>query len=106
MPRTMIVELPSGKKILFGSREEGGLHEVSLREKVATAATGQFEAALGTLGELVEVLEKNVGAMTKHPSKVEMEFGASLSGDCDLWVVSGKGEAEFKVTLTWDGSGK
>jgi hypothetical protein len=26
---------------------------------------------------------------------------ASLSGECDLWIVSGDGEAEFKVTLAW-----
>lgn len=32
-----------------------------------------------------------------------MEFRASLSGECDLWVVSGEGEAEFKVKVTWGG---
>ncbi|MBY0297813.1 MAG: hypothetical protein K2X71_17555 [Methylobacterium sp.] len=30
-----------------------------------------------------------------------MEFRASLTGECDLWIVSGETEAEFKVTLTW-----
>jgi hypothetical protein len=30
-----------------------------------------------------------------------MEFGATLSSECDLWIVSGHGEAEFKVTLSW-----
>jgi hypothetical protein len=35
-----------------------------------------------------------------------MEFGATLSGDCDLWIVSGHGEAEFKVTLSWDADPK
>jgi hypothetical protein len=30
-----------------------------------------------------------------------MEFRASLSGECDLWIVSGDGEAEFKVKLAW-----
>jgi hypothetical protein len=40
--------------------------------------------------------------MVHRPDKVEMEFGASLSGECDLWIVSGDGEAEFKVKLSWD----
>jgi hypothetical protein len=31
--------------------------------------------------------------------------GASLTGECDLWIVSGDTKAEFKVTLTW-GKGK
>jgi hypothetical protein len=33
-----------------------------------------------------------------------MEFGASLSGNCDLWVVSGEGKADFKVKLVWSKS--
>jgi hypothetical protein len=33
-----------------------------------------------------------------------MEFGAKLSTDCNLWIVSGEGEAEFKVTLSWEKS--
>ena len=32
---------------------------------------------------------------------LKMEFRASLSGECDLWIVSGNAEAEFKVTLAW-----
>ena len=39
--------------------------------------------------------------MPRRPEKVEMEFRASISVECDLWTVSGDGEAEFKVTLAW-----
>jgi Trypsin-co-occurring domain 1 len=106
MAKTMIVTLPSGKKVLFGAPERGGLREVSLRDKLTEKASGEFENALSTLGELVGVLENTVGALARRPSKVEMEFGATLSADCDLWVVSGKGEAEFKVTLSWDADKK
>ena len=102
MSNTMIVELPSGKKLLFGMPEKGGLQEVSARNKLPEAASGEFEAALGTLGELVGILEKNIGSLAKRPSRVEMEFGASLSGTCDLWIVSGEGKAEFKVKLVWE----
>jgi Trypsin-co-occurring domain 1 len=106
MATTMIVALPSGKKVLFGAPERGGLREVSLKDKLTEKASGEFENALSTLGELVGVLENTVGALARRPSKVEMEFGATLSADCDLWVVSGKGEAEFKVTLSWDADKK
>ena len=102
MAKTMQVELPSGKKLFFGASDEGGLQEVDALQNLPKAAAGQFESAMGTLGELVGVLEKKVGALASRPSKVEIEFGASLSGDCNLWIVSGKGEAEFKVTLSWD----
>ena len=103
MSKTMVIELPSGRKLLFGGKDTAGLHEVSLADEAAKKASGQFESALATLGELVGVLEKTVGGLARKPSKVEMEFGAKLSADCDLWIVSGTGEAEFKVKLAWEG---
>jgi hypothetical protein len=87
---------------LFGGRTRpAGLSEVSLAEDVAKATADGFKAALGTLANLVAALEDKVGHMPNRPDKVEMEFRASLSGECDLWIVSGDGEAEFKVKLTW-----
>jgi hypothetical protein len=107
MAKTMIVTLPSGNKVLFGTPPKGGgLHEVSAKDKLIEASSGAFEKGLSSLGELVAVLEKSVGALEKRPSKVEMEFGATLSGECDLWIVSGHGEAEFKVTLSWESDAK
>jgi hypothetical protein len=64
--------------------------------------TETFKSALGSLGELVKILEHSVGNLPELPNKVEMEFGASLKGDCNLWIVSGEGEADFKVKLSWE----
>ena len=103
MSARMIVELPDGKKLLFGGRTpETGLSEVGIGDDLAKVGSERFQAALGTLGDLVAVLERSVGQMTQRPDKVEMEFGASLSGDCNLWIVSGEGKAEFKVKLAWE----
>jgi len=102
MPARMIVELPGGSKVLFGGRGTAtGLSEVG-RGGLMQAAAGKFEKALGSLADLVSALEQSVGRMPRRPDKIEMEFRASLSGECDLWVVSGDGEAEFKVKLAWD----
>ncbi len=57
MAKTMIVTLPSGKKVLFGAPPKGGLHEVSAKDKLIETSSGTFEKALSTLGELVAVLE-------------------------------------------------
>ncbi len=103
MPPRMIVELPGGNKILFGDQEpDTGLAEVAVAEAVQTASAETFQAALGTLAELVGALETAVGRMVRRPDKVQIELGASLSGKCDLWVVSGNAAADFKVTLAWD----
>ncbi|HXC26568.1 MAG TPA: CU044_2847 family protein [Stellaceae bacterium] len=105
MASQMIVELPSGKRILFGGKGASvGLSQVSLRPDIAKATRAQFETALGTLAELTGALEHSIASMARRPDKVEMEFRASLSAECDLWIVSGEGEAEFKVTLAWEKS--
>ena len=102
MSARMLVELPGGKQLLLGgSGPAAGLAEVAIGETVVKASGDAFRAALGTLGQLCVMLEQTVGRMPNRPDKVEMEFRASLSGECDLWIVAGDGEAEFKVKLAW-----
>jgi hypothetical protein len=102
MSARMIVELPDGKQMLFGGMGAGtGLAEVGVGEDIAKATSEGFKSALGALGELVKLLQAEVGGMTNRPEKVEIEFGFSLSGEAKLWIVSGKGDADFKAKLSW-----
>ena len=45
---------------------------------------------------------RSVAKLPRRPDKVEIEFSASLTGDCNLLIVSGEASAEFKVTLAWE----
>lgn len=102
MATRMIVELPGGNKVLVGGRGvSAGLSEVALRGDVATATADKFTKALGSLADITSAVEQAIGRMARRPEKFEMEFSASLTAECDLWIVSGEGEAEFKVTLSW-----
>ena len=106
MTARMVVEFGPDRKLLFGGQmPASGLSEVALTDDIARFASDRFQGALSSLGDLVSILEQSIGQMTNRPDKVEMEFGASLTGDCDLWIVSGEGTAEFKVTLGWEKSG-
>lgn len=103
MTTLMIAELSEGKKLYFGGGgAETGLADISAADKIVETTSEAFKSALGSLGELVKILEESLGIELKRPDKVEMEFGASLKGDCNLWIVSGEGEAEFKVKLLWE----
>jgi hypothetical protein len=99
----MIVEFPDGQQILFGGSGSGtGLSEVGMAEDIARATEAAFKSGIGAIGKLVTTLEESIGAMPKRPGKIEMEFGATLSADCKLWIVSGKGDYAFKVKLSWE----
>ena len=96
------VETPDGGKVFFGGGGQGaGLSEVSFADTAVKVAGEKFQAALGSLGWIVATLERSVETMAKRPDKVEVEFSASLTTECNLHIVSGEAEAEFKVTLTW-----
>lgn len=104
MAARMQVELADGRKLLFGgSGGDTGLSEVGVGERIAEASAASFQAGLTTLGDLFRMLDVAVEKLPKRPDGIEMEFRASLSGKCDLWVVAGDGEAEFKVKLRWGG---
>ena len=101
MSARMLVELSDGHKVFFGAGDDPGLSQIGFADEVARATGEAFKKALGSLAQLVKMLEASVGDMPTRPDTVEMEFGAKISGDCDLWIVSGEGEADFKVTLKW-----
>lgn len=102
MPAKMVVELPDGKQLILGGGGRAtGLSEVGIAGQITRAASDAFKGALGTLAGLVGMLEETVGRMEHRPDNVEMEFRVSLSSECDLWIVSGDGESEFKVTISW-----
>ena len=75
MAARMIVELPSGNKVLFGGKGvSAGLSEVASRGDVATATAEKFEKALGSLADITSAVERAIGRMARRPEKVEMEF--------------------------------
>lgn len=102
MPPLMQVDLPDGRRLLLGgSKGDSGLAEVSARDRVAKATSESFAKGLASLADLAGMLDKAIGALPKRPDTIEMEFRASLTGECDLWIVSGEAEAEFTVKLVW-----
>lgn len=106
MASEVVVEFKDGRKLHFetdgGATGGAGLREASAGSKIAKASGERFEGALGTLGDLIDAMEKSIAKIAKRPTTIELSFGASLKGDLDLWVVKGESEAQFSVTLTWE----
>ncbi|MBU8543264.1 MULTISPECIES: CU044_2847 family protein [Roseomonadaceae] len=102
MSARMQVELPDGRRLFIGGGgTTTGMGEVSVGGRVAAASAEVFEKGLSTLADLFGMLDSAVSRLPKRPDTIEMEFRAKITGECDLWVVSGEGEAEFTVKVTW-----
>lgn len=101
MADSIVVKFPSGNIVQFGT-SDGGSGAIAAREQIAEKTGEVFDKAMGALGDVVARLEACIGSLERKPDGVEVSFAASLKGNCDLWVVSGDGEAEFTVTLKWD----
>lgn len=105
MSARMIVDLAEGNIVLFGGAPEPGMPDAGLTNGFSRASAETFQAALGTIGALVKTVEASIDAMPQKPEGIEIEFGATLSQDCDLWIVSPDSAPEFKIRLSWGKNG-
>lgn len=102
MDAPLQVQLAEGRKLLIGGNgSAAGLAEVSVADRAVEVGADAFRKGLASLGDLFQMLDAAVAAIPRKPESIEMEFKAKLTGECDLWVVSGEGEAEFAVKVTW-----
>jgi hypothetical protein len=80
MPQQIIIQLPEGRKLYFGSDARTRLAEISAEDKIATMTADTFKSTLGSLGDLVKNLEEFVGNLASKMFHVK-HFGP-IDGLC------------------------
>jgi hypothetical protein len=92
-----IIELESGKStILVESTEvvfEGQTRGIDLENN--------FDRMLERIQPFCESVINNFEKLKRKPNSASAEFGLSVSGEGNLFVVKASGEATIKVTLNW-----
>lgn len=58
--------------------------------------------ALRPLGGVLESIHQSLADSARRPDEVTVEFGVTLGTDLSLGVFTGKGEANFTVSATWN----
>jgi hypothetical protein len=101
MAARIIVDLSDGRIVLFGGHPRDGAPDAGLSDGFTRASVDEFQAALGSISELVKTFEASIAALPNRPEKVEIEFGATLSQECDLWIVALDASPEFRIKLAW-----
>ncbi|MGA5566224.1 CU044_2847 family protein [Streptomyces platensis] len=85
--------------------EFGSAQPVSVDSRMSRALTRGGEAleeALRPLGGVLGQIHRSISNGSHRPDEVTVEFGVTLGSDLSLGVFSGKGDASFKVSATWN----
>ncbi|PNG25564.1 CU044_2847 family protein [Methylocella silvestris] len=101
MPARIIVDFAEGNIVLFGGAPEPGVADSGFVNGTTRASADVVKAAFGSIGEIAATLEGAIAALPQRPETVEIEFGATLSTDGDLWIVGAHAAPEFKIKLAW-----
>jgi hypothetical protein len=61
-----------------------------------------FETALEGVKGVANSLHAQLSGMDIKPDSVSVEFGIKLSASAGVIIASGGGEANFKISMTWN----
>ena len=104
MSKTYTYTLPSQAKVFIEG--EDAETETPTTETREVFRTGQdtpapFAEVVAPIGEVAEAVFDAVKSKVSKPDQITLEFGATLKGGVNLFLVSGKTDTTFKVTLSW-----
>jgi hypothetical protein len=68
-------------------------------------AAATFEDALANAFMAANAFVENASKLHVRPNELNIEFGLKISGEFDLFVVSGNSEANFVIKMKWSGNG-
>ncbi len=104
MPARIIVDLGEGQIALFGGKPEPGTPDAAVNN-YTRADAGDLAGAFAAIAKVAAGVEAAIDALPRKPGAIEIEFGATLSQECDLWIVPPNASAEFRVRLSWGKEG-
>ncbi|KAB8161667.1 hypothetical protein FH609_026050 [Streptomyces sp. 3MP-14] len=66
-------------------------------------AARSLDTMVDVVRPIAERLVTRLSDMAQPPDEVSLDFGISLTAEADVLIASTSGEANFSVTLTWQG---
>lgn len=102
MGQLVRMPLDGGGELLIEAPEDEGSIPVSGAGRVVQASES-VQKAMGNIRSAAEAVLGELRAMEQPPKKVNVEFGIKVTGEANLAVAKSSGEANFKVSIEWDG---
>lgn len=95
-----IIELESGKSTILMETTDVG-YEGSLVQAGGIDLEKNLDKMLERIQPFCESIINNFEKLKRKPGSASAEFGLSIAGEGNLFVVKASGEATIKVTLNW-----
>jgi Trypsin-co-occurring domain 1 len=111
MSRVFQYESSNGPIYIEVAGAEGpstGIRKAGVGDKAKACldkATASFEDALSNALTAANAFVETASKIKVQPQELNIEFGLKLSGDLNLFVVSGNSEANFVIKMKWSQHG-
>ena len=80
-----------------------GVREVSLRAPdLQKLSADAMKSAMNTIYNTAREVTDTIGSLAAKPSRVEVQFGITLSAEAGALIAKGGANAAFNITLTWE----
>lgn len=104
MDRMISMPLEGGGEVFLETSETApGDQRVGRGDSVQRAAE-TMQQAMGHVRPAAQAVLDEFRKMDPPPARVNVEFGIKATGEASLAVAKTAGEANFTVTLEWDGT--
>jgi hypothetical protein len=98
---TKIIELVSGESTILIESSEASFESSRIQAR-GIDLEKNFDRMLERIQPFCESVINNFEKLKRKPNSASAEFGLSISGEGNLFVVKASGEATIKVTLNWN----
>ena len=95
-----LIELESGRTTILVESADVG-YQSSLVQAGGIELEKNLDKMMERMQPFCESIIKNFEKLRRKPNSASAEFGLSIAGEGNLFIVKASGEATIKVTLNW-----
>lgn len=103
MSRTITMPLEGGGEVHLETADDASGDQRVSRGDSVRRATETMQDAMGHIRPAAQAVLDEFRKMETPPAKVNVQFGVKATGEASLAIAKTSGEANFTVTLEWDG---
>ncbi|MFS8097570.1 hypothetical protein LFM09_10565 [Lentzea alba] len=105
MAQLVRMPLEDGGTLLIEAAGDQGSVPVSGAGKIVVQASETVRKAMSGIRSAADEVLGELRATEQPPSKVTVQFGIKVNADADFVVAASAAEANFTVTIEWNGAG-